>query len=75
MGQTEELQEKNELKINGENWLIIAVPSLKIAGYLHGLNAFPVLYILSAYSVLAAGADCDHSSVSHCTHDRHVMQR
>jgi len=33
---------------------------LKIDGYLQGLNAFAVFYILSAYSVLSAGTDCDH---------------
>ena len=33
-------------------------------------NAFAVFYILSAYTVLATGADCGHSSVSQCTHNR-----
>jgi len=75
MGQTEELKKK-ELKINWKNWLIIALPSLKIAGYLHELNAFPMFYkynILSAYSVFWVYWRlwaCDHSSISHCSRYR-----
>ena len=75
-GTNRRIKEKRCLKINPENWLIIALPSLKIAGYLHGLNAFPMLYkynILSAYSVFWVYWRlwaCDHSSVSHCSRYR-----